>query len=267
MLLISNKGNITGPNVLLENTPEYIDFAIQQGYNVKIDFWYHNNKFFLGTNRPKTQIDWDWLTNIKRLEYLWINCMDTQTFSFLLENGPSLNFFYNKSDNITITSKGIPWSNITNQYTSNTITCNDTNIDKVVGVCSDWVSKWSKQIAICFYGDAGLPSKRIIKNHKLNLIKPLEEAGFHLEYYGSKILNHKETDLKYNEIYNFRGLRSHLKDSDKDQEEFELIQLKSMYDMMGDNVYETIFFIKWDQELKEEEIQNHIKTFKTNEES
>jgi hypothetical protein len=37
--------------------------------------------------------------------------------------------------------------------------------------------------------------------------------------------------------------------------------------MMGDNVYETIFFIKWDQELKEEEIKNHIKTFKTNEES
>jgi hypothetical protein len=80
-------------------------------------------------------------------------------------------------------------------------------------------------------------------------------------------MNYKETDLKYNEIYNFRGLISHLKDSDKDQEEFELIQLKSMYDMMGDNVYETIFFIKWDQELKEEEIKNHIKTFKTNEES
>ena len=89
MLLISNKGNITGPNVLLENTPDYIDFAIQQGYNVKIDFWCHNNKFFLGTNGPKTQIDWDWLTNTKRLEYLWINCMDTQTFSFLLENAPS----------------------------------------------------------------------------------------------------------------------------------------------------------------------------------
>jgi len=267
MLLISDKGNISGPNILLENTPDYIDFAIAQGYNVKIDLWYQDSKFFLGTNGPKTQIEWDWLTNIERLEYLWINCMNIQTFSFLLENGNALNFFYNNTDEVTITSKGFPWSNISNQYNTNTIACNTTNLDNVIGVCSDWVSKWSKQIAICFYGDSGLPSKSAIKNHKLNLIEPLEEMGFHLEYYGSKKLNYKENDLKYNEIYKFRGLKSHLIDSSKSLEESDTIHIKSIYEMFGATVYETIFFVKWDQELKEQEIKDHIKTFKTNEEN
>ena len=40
MLLISNKGNIEGENLDLENTPDYIESAINQGYNVKIDLKY-----------------------------------------------------------------------------------------------------------------------------------------------------------------------------------------------------------------------------------
>ena len=47
MLLISNRGNINGPNSLLENTPDYIDSTIDQGYNVKIDLWYIHDKCFL----------------------------------------------------------------------------------------------------------------------------------------------------------------------------------------------------------------------------
>ena len=46
MLLISNRGNINGPNSLLENTPDYIDSTIDQGYNVKIDLWYIHDKCF-----------------------------------------------------------------------------------------------------------------------------------------------------------------------------------------------------------------------------
>jgi hypothetical protein len=91
--------------------------------------------------------------------------------------------------------------------------------------------------------------------------------GFHLEYYGSKKLNYKENDLKYNEIYKFRGLKSHLIDSSKSLEESDTIHIKSIYEMFGATVYETIFFVKWDQELKEQEIKDHIKTFKTNEEN
>ena len=78
MILISNRGNISGCNPLLENTPDYIDSAIKLGYNVKIDLWYRDSKFFLGVEAPETEISWDWITD--NLEYLWIQSMDTETF-------------------------------------------------------------------------------------------------------------------------------------------------------------------------------------------
>ena len=261
MLLIANRGNISGSNPTLENTPDYIDSVINQGYNAKVDLWYHNNKLFLGTKEPKTEIEWDWLK--RNTDYLWINCMTVSTLSFLLEDGKAFNFFYNTTDPITLTSKGFPWSN-TDQHTSGTITYNTDIIDGVLGVCNDHVDKWSKQIAICFYGDSGLPNKRTIKNHKTILIDVLEDLGYHLEYYGSKALNLKENDHNFNKIYNFKGLRSHLV-KDKEVEEMEELHIKSIYEMIGSHPYETAFFIRWDQTLTKEEINNHIKTFNTDE--
>lgn len=257
MLLISNKGNISGPNSHLENTPDYIDSTIEQGYNVKIDLWYIHNKCFLGQDGPKTEVSWEWI--IKNAEYLWVNCMNISTFSFLLENAKPLNFFYNKLDQVTLTSQGFAWSN-NNEHTKGTIVCDTDDIDDVLGLCSDHVAKWSKQVAICFYGDAGLPNKKTIRNHKDNMITTLESMGYHLEYYGAKQLNPKENDLKFNKIYNFKGLRSHLADNDKESEELEKVHIASIYEMIGSHPYETAFFIRWDQTLTDTEIINHIKT-------
>jgi len=256
MLLISNQGNISGANPLLSNTPDYIESTLNKGYNVKIDLWYHNDKCFLGEDGPKVEIEWQWL--IEHAEYLWIKCANSKTFSFLLENDKSFNFFYNKEDAITMTSKGVPWSNYDNDYTSNTIVCDTDQIEGVLGVCSDDVSKWSRQIALCFYGESGLPKKSTIKNHKENMIDVLESMGFYLEYYGAKTLAPKENDLKYNKIYRFKGLRSYLKDSDKTTEEKDERDIKSIYEMIGDHPYHTAFFIRWDQILTKEEIKTHI---------
>ena len=260
MLLISNKGNIEGENIDLENTPDYIESAINQGYNVKIDLKYEKDKLYLGENTSDVEVEWSWL--LKWSDYLWINCRDTKTLSFFLENGKSFNFFYNVLDTVSMTSKGFAWS-VENPYPKGTIVYdidNDLNPIDVLGVCSNWVSKWSKQIAICFYGDTGLPKKEILDNHKEKLIKPLESLGYYLEYYGSKVLDLNENDYKYNEIYNFKGLRSHVSNSDKNVEELEIQHITSIYEMIGSHPYETVFFIRWDQELIESEIQEHIKT-------
>ena len=260
MLLISNKGNIEGENLDLENTPDYIESTINQGYNVKIDLKYKNDKLYLGEITSDTEVEWSWL--LKWSDYLWINCRDTKTLSFFLENGQKFNFFYNYLDLVTMTSKGFAWS-VENPDSKGTIVYdidNDLNPIDVLGVCSNWVSKWSKQIAICFYGDTGLPKKEILDNHKEKLIKPLESLGYYLEYYGSKALDLKENDHKYNEIYNFKGLRSHISNDDKSTEELEVQHITSIYEMIGSHPYETVFFIRWDQELIESEIQEHIKT-------
>ena len=39
MILISHRGNITGPNKEMENKPEYIEKTLKMGYDVEIDVW------------------------------------------------------------------------------------------------------------------------------------------------------------------------------------------------------------------------------------
>ena len=46
MFLISHRGNINGINNKKENDPDYINRAIELGYDVEIDVRTKNNQFF-----------------------------------------------------------------------------------------------------------------------------------------------------------------------------------------------------------------------------
>lgn len=46
MKIISHRGNLNGPSPKTENTPEQIDFALKKGFDVEIDLWKINDKFF-----------------------------------------------------------------------------------------------------------------------------------------------------------------------------------------------------------------------------
>jgi len=48
MILISHRGNVSGPNPKMENSPLFIQSALEQGFNVEIDVWYKDKKFYLG---------------------------------------------------------------------------------------------------------------------------------------------------------------------------------------------------------------------------
>jgi hypothetical protein len=53
MILISHRGNISGPNPERENHPDYILEALQAGYEVEIDVWFVDGKFKLGHDGPQ----------------------------------------------------------------------------------------------------------------------------------------------------------------------------------------------------------------------
>ena len=63
MILISHRGNLTGPNKKWENNPEYIRKALDDGYNVEIDVWYENSTFYLGHDEPTHKINVNFLRN------------------------------------------------------------------------------------------------------------------------------------------------------------------------------------------------------------
>jgi len=45
---ISHRGNLAGPMPEFENRPDYIDNALDLGFDVEVDLWSYDNKFFLG---------------------------------------------------------------------------------------------------------------------------------------------------------------------------------------------------------------------------
>ena len=56
-VLISHRGNLNGKQPHRENHPSYIDEALNLGYDCEIDFWYHEDKFWLGHDTPQYEIE------------------------------------------------------------------------------------------------------------------------------------------------------------------------------------------------------------------
>ena len=64
MIFISHRGNINGPNKLMENNPSYILSALNEGYECEIDVWKIKDKRFLGHDNPDYEVDKQFLLNI-----------------------------------------------------------------------------------------------------------------------------------------------------------------------------------------------------------
>ena len=47
MIYISHRGNLTEKSVKDENNPDYLMKAVNSGYDVEIDVWFQNEKFYL----------------------------------------------------------------------------------------------------------------------------------------------------------------------------------------------------------------------------
>ncbi len=58
MKLIAHRGNTQGPNPERENSPEYIEEALNAGYDVEVDVWYDcaTEKFWLGHDEPQYDV-------------------------------------------------------------------------------------------------------------------------------------------------------------------------------------------------------------------
>ena len=104
MFLISHRGNINGKNVQKENSPDYILKALSFGYDVEIDVWYVNNKFFLGHDTPQYEISIEFLKNDK----LWCHAKNLASLEKMLYN--NITCFWHQTDDYTLTSKGYIWT-------------------------------------------------------------------------------------------------------------------------------------------------------------
>jgi hypothetical protein len=140
MILISHRGNISGPNQSLENDPDYILTALKGGFDVEIDFWCVKKKLFLGHDYPQYPIKKNFLNNKK----LWLHAKNLEGLIFL--NNTSYNYFWHEKDSFTITSKGYIWTYPGKELSKFAICVLPERFNwkktKCIGICSDFIKNY-----------------------------------------------------------------------------------------------------------------------------
>ena len=142
MILISHRGNTTGPAPATENSPDYIAKALQSGYNVEIDVWRVGKKWFLGHDTPQYEVNCSYLNN----KNLWCHAKNIDALTEMLSMG--VHCFWHQEDKYTLTSKGYVWA-YPSKHNSNISSCIDVLPENIfdincyspdtAGVCSDFI--------------------------------------------------------------------------------------------------------------------------------
>ena len=146
--LLSHRGNINGKMEYLENSPSYIDDALNLGYDVEVDLWADNDGFYLGHDEPTYPIELKWLTD--RYLRLWIHCKSLKTVEAMRDLQSNmlvdLNYFFHNTDDCTITSRGHIWVYPGKQPVVNSIAVmpelENEDTTNAYGICSDFIKKY-----------------------------------------------------------------------------------------------------------------------------
>jgi len=104
MRWILHRGNTNGPNSV-ENNPEKLVELLKKGYEIEIDLWYQNNRFYLGHDKGQYEISEDFLEQ----NGLWIHCKDAKTLEYMNTKKKYLNYFYHTTEDYILTSRGYIW--------------------------------------------------------------------------------------------------------------------------------------------------------------
>ena len=148
MKLIAHRGNISGPNPDKENNPEYIDEAINLGYDVEIDIRTVDDCYYLGHDIAQYQVPISWL--VERKNYLWIHCKDIKSLETLSNSPVDFHYFWHQEDDYTLTSKKYIWVYPGKQHTYNSVVVMPENnisisqlkeLSNCFGICSDYVGE------------------------------------------------------------------------------------------------------------------------------
>ena len=140
MYLISHRGNINGIQKDDENKPEYINKALEKGFDVEIDVRFSKGKFFLGHDFDQYEIDDNFLSNKK----IWCHAKTNEALFALYEI--NAHYFWHQEDDYTITSKGYIWTYPGKKLFSKSIcvlpeVANYKEIN-CMGICSDFIERY-----------------------------------------------------------------------------------------------------------------------------
>ena len=141
MILISHRGNINGKDEDRENHPEYIQEALDKGYNVEIDVWDIFGSYFLGHDNPEYLVKKEFLNNDK----LWCHAKNIEALYGMLEEG-DIHCFWHQEDDVTLTSNNYMWTYPNKELHPKSICVlpekHGLIPEGVAGICSDHILKY-----------------------------------------------------------------------------------------------------------------------------
>lgn len=106
MLIISHRANLNGPDPSIENKPEAIEHAINEGFSVEVDLRMKDGNLYFGHDEPQHETNIDFLYKYK--QRLWIHCKEMQTMEFCLDK--ALHCFWHNTDDYTLTNYKYVWA-------------------------------------------------------------------------------------------------------------------------------------------------------------
>ena len=147
MILISHRGNTSGPNKDLENNPDQILKVLKMDLDVEIDVWSLDGSWFLGHDTPDFKVDISFLQQ----EGLWCHAKNLEALKLMLDK--KIRCFWHQEDDFTLTSNGYIWtypgkptgtkSILVVQERQATI---DAKGSMFAGICSDWIYELKKDL-------------------------------------------------------------------------------------------------------------------------
>ena len=142
MIYISHRGNISGPNEKFENKIEYVQNALDKGYEVEVDVRFENDKFFLGHDVNQFEVNENFLLNKK----IWCHAKTKDALSALEKI--KAHYFWHQEDDYTITSKGFVWTYPGKSLLTNSICVLPEIVNykeiNCLGICSDYIERYKK---------------------------------------------------------------------------------------------------------------------------
>lgn len=150
MRYIAHRGNVDGPNLERENSPDYIDKAIEQGYDVEVDVrGSFSQGLYLGHDEAQYKVSPEWL--YQRLKYLWIHAKDIEALYTFTQETKGWNAFWHQEDSHTLTTHGFIWTypgsiltpaSICVMPENSPIKYTNDDINGCAGICSDYIKKY-----------------------------------------------------------------------------------------------------------------------------
>jgi hypothetical protein len=151
MKIISHRGNLTGPNKSRENSPDYIEEAMTNGYDVEVDLRMKGVDLYLGHDEPQYSITKSWITDRKKM--LWVHTKDKESLLYMVHEIPDAQFFYHERERYTIVSNGLVWAHdfslkLTDKCIVPTLSLDE--IEKyngrgVYALCTDYVAECERK--------------------------------------------------------------------------------------------------------------------------